>query len=40
LAGGAVVIIGCFAGVTGAKSKPAKEKNVEPSSTDEPMAVP
>jgi O-acetylserine/cysteine efflux transporter len=40
LVGGAVVIIGCFAGVTGAKSKPAKEKNVEPSSTDEPMTVP
>lgn len=40
LVGGAVVIIGCFAGVTGAKSKPAKDKDVEPSSTDEPMAVP
>jgi O-acetylserine/cysteine efflux transporter len=35
-----VVIIGCFAGVTGGKSKTAKATDLEPSSTDEPMAVP
>jgi O-acetylserine/cysteine efflux transporter len=41
LFGGAVVIIGCFAGVTGQRSKPTPSDRGEPTRpTEEPVAVP